>query len=138
MQQEGKYDVLANEAGDFVTPAVLTLQDDGHIVVGLAAKQQIPRNAQACVVNSTMLINSDGDELQDFESVKKFSCSNVERKDNGKVIYALQRDEASKNLSPEEVATEILKNINCKPRHTTTHLYFILIIYCFQLLLLMH
>lgn len=97
-----------------MTPAVLTLQDDGHIVVGLAAKQQIPRNSQACVMNSTMLINSDGSELEDFEAAKKYSCSNVDRDDKGKITYSLERDDATKKLTPEQVAIEILKNINCK------------------------
>jgi len=116
ISKDGKFDVLANEAGDYVTPAIFSLQDDETTVVGLAAKHQIVRNAGACVINAKMLLNAPQDN---WENLKIFSCSELEATNSG-FVYQLRRDELEKTVKYETVLLEILLNLNSIANHAVS------------------
>jgi len=62
-EKDGKFDVIANEGGDFITPTVYGLLD-GEVLCGIAAKQLRGRKPESVAVNSKGRIGAI--ELNDF------------------------------------------------------------------------
>ncbi|XP_063703673.1 heat shock 70 kDa protein 14 [Culicoides brevitarsis] len=112
-----KVDVIANEAGDFVTPAVLTLLGDGSHVVGLPAKQQRCRNVKASAINVLQSVSCDASNEEDFDRVNQKCGGNLSR-DGDELVYNLERDEESKTFTPQAVVEEILKYIHSIADHS--------------------
>jgi len=112
-----KFDVIANEGGDFVTPATLAIIDDGSHVVGLAAKQQLSRYAQACAINPIHVLsygtNSDEELSQDILKQCGTNIKNI----RGECLYVLKRGDTSRELSALFVIEELFKNLNSIANH---------------------
>ena len=51
-EKDGRFDVIANDAGDFVTPTIYGLLD-GESLVGLSAKQLRGRKPTSVAVDSS-------------------------------------------------------------------------------------
>lgn len=68
--QEGNIEVIANELGDRVTPAVLSPVNEDEYAVGLPAKLGLPRNSTNTIVNNLQFLNVDITE-SDYAFAKK-------------------------------------------------------------------
>ncbi len=56
--KDGKPYVIPNHAGDFITPSVLGISDDGEIVVGIQAREQLLLRPEDTVMEVKRLMGS--------------------------------------------------------------------------------
>jgi len=94
VSKEGKTDVVANDAGDRVTPAMVGFNDT-EIIVGLAAKQGRIRNRTNTIINNKRYIAGDPVSTSD-------SPVTVLEKD-GKWMYQVDFKDKDYYISPEKV-----------------------------------
>jgi len=92
VSKEGKTDVVANDAGDRVTPAMVGF-NDSEIIVGLAAKQGRIRNLTNTIVNNKRLIAK--------ETVTDCPVTILEKGE--KLVYQVDFKERDYFISPEKV-----------------------------------
>jgi molecular chaperone DnaK (HSP70) len=128
--QEGKADVVANDAGDRVTPSMVSFsseeivsikqfhsQVNGIIIfipfqsVGLPAKQGLFRNTSNTVVQcKEFLIWNKDEEEELLPKLQALSVCPVIVK-NGKLFYEVEMNEKTKQISPEEVLIHIYRKL---------------------------
>lgn len=115
VSKDGKTEVVANDAGDRVTPAVVKFSSS-EISVGLPAKQGLFRNTSSTAINCKELLGSDKKD----DSLKKVSvCPLAFKKDA--VFYEVEIDEKTRLVSPEEVLQHIYGKLNeIAVHHTQT------------------
>ncbi|KAJ8877843.1 hypothetical protein PR048_022302 [Dryococelus australis] len=97
LAKDGKIEVIANDSGDRVTPAVVTFSES-ETVVGLAAKTTLSRNLSSSVIHNKQFLNAS---LSDEEFKDKDSC----------VRYEIKRGDKTCYVSPEDVAISIFKKL---------------------------
>ncbi|XP_048355657.1 heat shock 70 kDa protein 14 [Sphaerodactylus townsendi] len=102
--KDGRADVVANDAGDRVTPAVVAYSENEE-VVGLAAKQNRVRNLSNTVVKVKQILGRSPGELQAQKYIAESKCSVIEK--TGKLHYEID----GKLVSPEEVAKLIFRKM---------------------------
>ena len=81
-EKEGNWDVIANDAGDRVTPAILG-SNEGEILVGLSAKQLSARKPESIAQDSISKIAQgvqDDYKLQDNGNSKQLTLEKVHSK----------------------------------------------------------
>jgi len=97
VSKEGKTDVVANDAGDRVTPAVVSFTDT-EIVVGLAAKQGRIRNPTNTITDNKLLIGGgDG----------KDSPVSLVPQEDGSLVYQVDFEEKDYMIAPGQVLRHI-------------------------------
>jgi molecular chaperone DnaK (HSP70) len=106
--KDGKADVVANTAGDRVTPAIVAFTDH-DIVVGLPAKQGLIRNATNTVCNVKRLIGRSFHDKETNEAIKESRVKIVDK--NGSPMCEVEYKEKTTLISPEEIAKNIYKNM---------------------------
>uniref|UniRef100_A0A1B6LMX9 Heat shock 70 kDa protein 14 n=1 Tax=Graphocephala atropunctata TaxID=36148 RepID=A0A1B6LMX9_9HEMI len=95
-------EIVANDAGDRITPAMVTVTDS-EIIVGAAAKSATMSQLQTTISsNKTMM------EMK-VKLCEKFQDQMVLR--NNEVYYSLTLGEKIKYVSPQQIATYILKKL---------------------------
>ena len=116
--KDGKSDVVANDAGDRTTPAMVTFSEDEIVSnslncqstfshwrfqsVGLPAKQGLFRNTSNTAVRCKELLGvTDENAVEPKVSVCPLTVK------NGKVCYEIEIDEKTKIISPEEVLEHV-------------------------------
>uniref|UniRef100_A0A8C9L2F4 Heat shock protein family A (Hsp70) member 14 n=1 Tax=Pavo cristatus TaxID=9049 RepID=A0A8C9L2F4_PAVCR len=102
--KDGRADVVANDAGDRVTPAVVAFAENEE-VVGLAAKQSRIRNISNTVVKVKQILGRSSGDPQAEKYIKESKCSVIEK--NGKLQYEID----NKLISPEDVAKLIFSKM---------------------------
>ncbi|XP_066489695.1 heat shock 70 kDa protein 14 [Tiliqua scincoides] len=102
--KDGRADVVANDAGDRVTPAVVAYSEKEE-VVGLAAKQNRVRNLSNTVVKVKQILGRSSGDPQAEKYIAESKCSVIEK--NGKLHYEIN----SKLVSPEDVAKLIFSKM---------------------------
>ena len=95
-EKDGRFDVIANDAGDFVTPTIYGLLD-GESLVGLSAKQLRGRKPTSVAVDSKGRIGAN--DLTDF---------------------SIEDDGKEKKVSVEKVHTQFYKAMKSKNFYTCT------------------
>lgn len=114
VNKDGRFEVVANAAGDRVTPAVVAYQET-EVVTGLSAKQCIIRHAANTIQHVLRVAGTNEDE--------GVSLSNVTCRpnwDNGQPRYSLQKGEKTIYITADDVLAHIfvlLKDIASS--HTT-------------------
>ncbi|XP_048466190.1 heat shock 70 kDa protein 14 [Rhincodon typus] len=98
--KDGRADVVANDAGDRVTPAVVAYRENEKIV-GLAAKQGRIRNASNTIVKVKQILGRRFDDPQVQKHVTESKCSVIEK--DGKPRYELDTGAERMIVPPEEV-----------------------------------
>uniref|UniRef100_A0AAR2KCF9 Heat shock 70 kDa protein 14 n=1 Tax=Pygocentrus nattereri TaxID=42514 RepID=A0AAR2KCF9_PYGNA len=96
--QDGRADVVANDAGDRVTPAVVAYRDTEQIV-GIAAKQGRIRNAANTVVKVKQILGRRYDDPEAQTHIEESKCTVGDLP-----MYELDTGETTKYVSPGEVA----------------------------------
>uniref|UniRef100_A0A670J2C8 Heat shock 70 kDa protein 14 n=1 Tax=Podarcis muralis TaxID=64176 RepID=A0A670J2C8_PODMU len=102
--KDGRADVVANDAGDRVTPAVVAFSENEE-VVGLAAKQNRVRNLSNTVVKVKQILGRSSGDPQAEKYIAESKCSVIEK--NGKLNYEID----GKLVSPEDVAKLIFSKM---------------------------
>lgn len=133
--QDGKADVVANDAGDRVTPAIVSFSSEEIVrnnpyvqlseiflnvnililsihlpqAVGLPAKQGLFRNMSTTAVKCKELFfyNTNVEESDHLQSLS--SCPIVVK--NGKLFYEIEVDEKKKHISPQEILVHIYRKL---------------------------
>ncbi|XP_055509472.1 heat shock 70 kDa protein 14 [Leucoraja erinacea] len=106
--KDGRPDVVANDSGDRVTPAVVAYRENEK-VVGLAAKQGRIRNASNTVVKVKQILGRCFDDPQVQKHVAESKCSVVNK--DGRPRYEIDTGEEMKVIPPEEVMELIFENM---------------------------
>nr|AKB96215.1 heat shock protein [Cherax cainii] len=101
VNKDGKFEVVANAAGDRVTPAVVAFHDM-EVVSGLSAKQGIIRHGASTVLNVLRVVGTVEDEGMCPSSM---SCR--PNWESGQPRYAVQRGEKTVQVSADEVLAHI-------------------------------
>uniref|UniRef100_A0A8C2IBK1 Heat shock protein 14 n=1 Tax=Cyprinus carpio TaxID=7962 RepID=A0A8C2IBK1_CYPCA len=99
--KDGRADVVANDAGDRVTPAVVAYRDTEQIV-GIAAKQGRIRNATNTVVKVKQILGRRYDDPDAQAHREESKCIVVKKSDLPR--YEIDTGETTKYVSPEDVA----------------------------------
>ncbi|XP_042224197.1 heat shock 70 kDa protein 14-like [Homarus americanus] len=101
VNKDGKFEVVANAAGDRVTPAVVAFHDV-EVVTGISAKQGIIRHGTNTVQNVLRVVGTVEDE-----GMCPSNSSCPPNWENGQARYSVQRGEKMVQVSAEEVLTHI-------------------------------
>jgi len=104
VSKDGKTDVVANAAGDRVTPAMVAFTDT-EIMVGVAAKQGRLRNATNTVANNKRMLVGKVDE-------SVINKSQVTINNNGDTYkYCVEHKEKEKLVSPSDILEHVYKYV---------------------------
>lgn len=103
--KDGRADVVANDAGDRVTPAVVAYRDSEQIV-GIAAKQGRVRNAANTVVKVKQILGRSFDDTETQAHKAQTKCEVINKGD--KPFYKIQLEERTEHIAPQEAAKLIL------------------------------
>ncbi|XP_075713502.1 heat shock 70 kDa protein 14 [Rhinoderma darwinii] len=106
--KDGRADVVANDAGDRVTPAVVGYLEN-EVIVGLTAKQTRVRNATNTVVKVKQILGRSSDDPHAQKHISESKCSVVEK--GGKLKYEIDTGDTVKLVSPEDVAKLIFSKM---------------------------
>ncbi|XP_070288140.1 heat shock 70 kDa protein 14 isoform X3 [Myotis yumanensis] len=106
--KDGRADVVANDAGDRVTPAVVAYSENEE-VVGLAAKQSRIRNISNTVMKVKQILGRSSDDPQAQKYITESKCLVIEK--NGKLRYKIDTGEETKFVNPEDVARQIFSKM---------------------------
>uniref|UniRef100_A0A672H5N5 Heat shock 70 kDa protein 14 n=1 Tax=Salarias fasciatus TaxID=181472 RepID=A0A672H5N5_SALFA len=99
--KDGRADVVANDAGDRVTPAVVGYRDTEQIV-GIAAKQGQVRNAANTVVKVKQVLGRSFSDPETQSHSARTKCRVVNRDE--KPYYEITAGEQTQLIAPEDVA----------------------------------
>uniref|UniRef100_UPI00358EF0D2 heat shock 70 kDa protein 14 isoform X2 n=1 Tax=Myxine glutinosa TaxID=7769 RepID=UPI00358EF0D2 len=104
--KDGHVDVVANDAGDRVTPAVVAFCD-GETLVGLAAKQGRIRNANSTVVGVKRILGRrfSDDEVQQY--IKRNESTWVVEND-GWLVFKISEVRGARTITPQQVVVLVL------------------------------
>uniref|UniRef100_A0A3Q2I9C6 Heat shock 70 kDa protein 14 n=1 Tax=Equus caballus TaxID=9796 RepID=A0A3Q2I9C6_HORSE len=106
--KDGRADVVANDAGDRVTPAVVAYSENEE-VVGLAAKQSRIRNISNTVMKVKQILGRSSVDPQAQKYIMESKCLVIEK--NGKLRYEIDTGEETKFVNPEDVARLIFSKM---------------------------
>ncbi|KAM8973849.1 heat shock 70 kDa protein 14 [Pelodytes ibericus] len=106
--KDGRADVVANDAGDRVTPAVVGFLEK-EVLVGLAAKQSRVRNATNTIVKVKQILGRSPEDPQAKKHILESKCTVVEK--GGKLRYEIDTGETLKLVSPEDIAKLIFSKM---------------------------
>ncbi|CAJ1055692.1 heat shock 70 kDa protein 14 [Xyrichtys novacula] len=99
--KDGRADVVANDAGDRVTPAVVAYRDSEQIV-GIAAKQGRARNAANTVIKVKQVLGRSFDDSETQTHRSETKCQVVSR--DQMLCYEIATGDQTTFISPREVA----------------------------------
>ncbi|KAI8745515.1 heat shock 70 kDa protein 14-B [Biomphalaria glabrata] len=106
--RDGKTNVIANDLGDRVTPAVVAFTDH-EISVGAAAKQEIIRNATNTILHVKRLVGCKFEDPQVKEYMETASVKVV--KDNDKPVFEVEQKGKSVKLTTQQIMELIYKKL---------------------------
>ncbi|NP_001092168.1 heat shock 70 kDa protein 14-A [Xenopus laevis] len=106
--KDGRADVVANDAGDRVTPAVVGFLEK-EVIVGLAAKQSRVRNAANTIVKVKQILGRSYADPHAQKHISENKCIVVEK--GGKPKYEIDTGEIQKLVSSEDVAKLIFSKM---------------------------
>ncbi|KAL4091946.1 hypothetical protein QTP88_026545 [Uroleucon formosanum] len=107
-KEEGKVDVLANEAGDRITPAVVSITDE-ETVVGNAAKTGFISKQANTITFNNRLMNLSLDENEKCLLIENNKVKTIE--DGGHLAYELPLETKKKIYSPQFIESNIYKTL---------------------------
>ena len=105
--------VIANDIGDRITPAVLSVMHAEEILVGVPAKLNIVRNRTATVVNNKQLFNAKDEAL--FEEYSSNCVCPVTREaaagdeDDASIVHNITKDELEMKMTPKDVLRHFMQ-----------------------------
>ncbi|KAJ3612562.1 hypothetical protein NHX12_020833 [Muraenolepis orangiensis] len=106
--KDGRADVIANDAGDRVTPSVVAYRDTEQFV-GIAAKQGRVRNATNTVVKVKQLLGRTAGDPETKAHIAESKCPVVCKGE--KLYYDISAGEHNKLVTPDAVAKLVLEKM---------------------------
>ncbi|XP_068163495.1 heat shock 70 kDa protein 14 isoform X4 [Antennarius striatus] len=106
--RDGQAAVVANDAGDRVTPAVVAYRDTEQIV-GIAAKQGRVRNSANTVVKVKQVLGRSFDDPETQTHKTQTKCQVVDRQE--KPYYEITAGEQTQYVAPEDAAKLIFQKM---------------------------
>ncbi|XP_067936403.1 heat shock 70 kDa protein 14-like [Watersipora subatra] len=106
--KDGNIEVIANAAGDRVTPILIAFSDHDK-VVGLPAKQGLIRNAKNTACHIKKLLGKDFADPGIQKEKQTSQCSVIEK--DGRPFYQVQYMQSQKSFSPEQCSTFIFGSL---------------------------
>uniref|UniRef100_A0A8C5FGZ5 Heat shock 70 kDa protein 14 n=1 Tax=Gadus morhua TaxID=8049 RepID=A0A8C5FGZ5_GADMO len=106
--KDGRADVIANDAGDRVTPSVVAYRETEQIV-GIAAKQGRVRNATNTVVKVKQLLGRTSVDPEANAHKAESKCPVVSKGE--KLYYEITAGEQTKLVTPDAVAKLVLEKM---------------------------
>ncbi|XP_056445307.1 heat shock 70 kDa protein 14 [Gadus chalcogrammus] len=106
--KDGRADVIANDAGDRVTPSVVAYRETEQIV-GIAAKQGRVRNATNTVVKVKQLLGRTSADPEANAHKAESKCPVVSKGE--KLYYEISAGEQTKLVTPDAVAKLVLEKM---------------------------
>ncbi|XP_028709142.2 heat shock 70 kDa protein 14 isoform X2 [Macaca fascicularis] len=106
--KDGRAGVVANDAGDRVTPAVVAYSENEEIV-GLAAKQSRIRNISNTVMKVKQILGRSSNDPQAQKYITESKCLVIEK--NGKLRYEIDTGEETRFVNPEDVVRLIFSKM---------------------------
>lgn len=111
----GAASVIANDAGDRVTPAIIAL-NGSEWEIGLPAKSGQP-NSKAIIKNNKRLMNCDFNE-EDLSYVENSSSCRIQNDD--KLVYEFETSETKIYANPDNIATKIYAKLFTIASHSVS------------------
>lgn len=125
-QEEGKVDVLANEAGDRITPAIVSITDEETVsfyclvikiilvqiyfqVVGNAAKTGFISKQANTITFNNRLMNLGMDENEKYSLIKNNKVKTIE--EEACLAYELPLETKKNIFSPQFIESNIYKTL---------------------------
>ncbi|KNC87784.1 hypothetical protein SARC_00042 [Sphaeroforma arctica JP610] len=112
-RKDGTVEVVANDLGDFVTPACVSF-NELESVVGGPAKQQLVRNSENTATGMKRLIGRKYADLSDADK-KQANCKVVNK--DGKPHYSVTFKEENATFTPEQLTTMLLEKVKETAEH---------------------
>eukprot|EP01134_Creolimax_fragrantissima_P001150 CFRG1150T1 len=112
-RKDGTVEVVANDLGDRVTPAIVSFNDLEHVVGG-PAKQQLIRNSKNTAACMKRMLGKSFSELTDADK-KRFNCNVVDK--DGVPHYSVEFQEKPCEFSAQALTTMLLEKV----RETAEH-----------------
>lgn len=107
VNKDGKFEVVANAAGDRVTPAVVAFHET-EVVTGLAAKQGMIRHGANTIQNVLRVVGTSEDESQGQPSNASSSGGMCRPNwEGGQARFSVQRGEKTVQVTADEVITHL-------------------------------
>ncbi|XP_068611306.1 heat shock 70 kDa protein 14-like [Brachionichthys hirsutus] len=106
--RDGQAGVVANDAGDRVTPAVVSYRDTEQIV-GIAAKQGRVRNSANTVIKVKQVLGRSFDDPETQTHKTQTKCRVVNRED--KPYYEIAAGDQPRFVAPEDTAKLIFQKM---------------------------
>ncbi|MFS7994508.1 putative Heat shock protein 70 family [Helianthus anomalus] len=107
--QHNRVEILPNEQGNTITPSCVAC-NDGQVLVGEGAKNQITRNPINTVFGVKRLMGSRFSDIKLQKDLASWPFKVIEGSTD-KTIIVLEHMGANKEFSPEEISSMILKNL---------------------------
>ncbi|PFX31560.1 Heat shock 70 kDa protein 14-B [Stylophora pistillata] len=104
----GRTDIIANDAGDRVTPALVAYSGKDK-AIGLPAKQGLIRNSKNTMARACKIIGLKFSDDSVQQEVQDSDCKIVDK--DGKPFYEVQLNEKTTLFSPKEVVKIIFEKL---------------------------
>lgn len=101
---------MASKFGDRSSHACIAATQTNEFSVGLPAKQGIARNGPLTVVNNFQFLNTNLTSDQIDEAISKSCLCKINRNDSTIKYELIKGDDVYAEISPFEVAVQLLKN----------------------------
>ncbi|KAM0062522.1 putative Heat shock protein 70 family [Helianthus debilis subsp. tardiflorus] len=109
LDQHNRVEILPNEQGNTITPSCVAC-NDGQVLVGEGAKNQITRNPINTVFGVKRLMGSRFSDTKLQKDLASWPFKVIEGSTD-KTIIVLEHMGVNKEFSPEEISSMILKNL---------------------------
>lgn len=106
--REGRLEIVVNEVGDRVTPAIVAYSGP-DVLVGLAAKTQLIRDPKNTITRNKVFLDESLTDHEISGLKLKNSCPVVENQVG--LVYQVAPNGKDKKVTPEEVTTHILRQL---------------------------
>lgn len=113
----GQANVVANDAGDRVTPAILALNGT-EWEIGLPAKSG-QANKKASIHHNKRLLNCDWND-DDLSSVERSSTCRIINNDERHIKYEFSTSETTVYTTPDDISTKIFSKLFTIASHSMT------------------
>ncbi|KAJ0693778.1 putative Heat shock protein 70 family [Helianthus annuus] len=107
--QHNRVEILPNEQGNTITPSCVAF-NDGELLVGEGAKNQITSNPDNTVFDIKRIMGSRFSNVRLQKDIQSWPFKVIE-KSSDKPMIVLEHMGASKEFSPEEISSIILKSL---------------------------
>jgi len=109
VMQNGRVEIVANDQGNRITPSYVAFTEEGELLIGDAAKNQLTTNPKNTIFDAKRIIGREWDDKTVQEDAKFFPFKLVNK--NKKPYIEVNTNIGVKQLAPEEVSAKVLSKM---------------------------